>query len=208
MPVPGRRDGIADYPSELKDSLSILPYKAGGTTTLGAAGVAEDLVLVDDLRRFENDIIGRGTHTGGCASTSLVDATQAWSVWGIVPGDRVTNECDGCSFGVIAAIDDCTDTITVTLTGGCCQNFDCGDVYNILSLGGCYRANSIRDINVASSLELYGKFDGEATVCDHDFHILAGGAYNVERKRIISRISILNVVCGETPVVRFTVFGI
>lgn len=210
MPIIGRHGpGCLDYPTNVKDSVSILPFKDGGTTTLAAAGTAEDLVLVTSLRRFEQDIIARGTHTGAGCSATLIDSTQDWCNWGVEVGDLVTNSTD-CSTGTITAIVGTTNTITAPLTGGTDCDYDAADSYTISARGShlCARAETIRRVNIITNLATYIKFDGEANACDHDVHLLAGETYNSDTERIISRINILNVTGGQTPQVRWSVRGI
>jgi hypothetical protein len=94
------------------------------------------------------------------------------------------------------------------LTGGTDDDFDACDAYSITSQGGCYEATEIRRFRIRPTLESYIKFDGEATACDHDLHLGANQNIQVCNIRIISRISFLNVQCGEAPEMRFTVWGV
>ncbi len=206
MPIRGRHGaGCQDYPSNVKDSVSILPFKNGGTTTLACAAVAEDLVLVSSLRRFEQDIIARGSHTTGNCSSDLVDTTQNWCEWGVIVGDVVTNTTAACTFGTISAI--CGNTITATMSA---DDWDVNDVYFITSTPThqCARAETIRKVRLITDLAVYIKFDGEATSADHDVHLLAGESYNDDALRIVSRVSIINVVACQTPEVRWAVNGV
>ena len=211
MPLQGRHGiGCIDYPTNVKDSVTVLPFKNGDTTTL-VAGIPSDLVLTNSLRRFEgDDIVARGTHTGAGCSATLIDSTQDWCNWGVEVGDLVTNTTDCCSTGTITSIVGSTNTITAALTGGTDCDYDACDAYTINTRGShqCSRAENIRKVRIITDLAVYIKFDGEATSTDHDIQLLAGETYNDDGMRIIARINALNVICAETPQVRWSVWGI
>ena len=210
MPIIGRHGvGCIDFPANVKDSVTILPFKDGGTTTLASTNVAEDLVLVSSLRRFEQDIVARGLHTGAGNSATLIDSTQAWCAWGVEVGDLVSNTTD-CSTATITAINLATDTITAVLSGGTDNDYDACDAYNITTQIShqCSRAETIRKISIITNLAVYVKFDGEATCADHDVHLFAGESFTDDTRRIISRISFVNTTGCQTPQVRWNVTGV
>ncbi len=209
MPIIGRHGpGCLDFPANVKDSVTILPFKNGGTTTLSTTNVAEDLVLTSSLRRFEQDIIARGTHTGcNCCTTSLVDSTQAWCTWGVEVGDLVTNTTAACTTGTITAICLTCNTISVSMSA---DDFDTSDVYNITGQIShqCARSETIRKVSIITNQPIYVKFDGEATSTDHDLHLFAGESFTDDTRRIISRISFVNTTGSQTPQVRWHVTGV
>lgn len=208
MSLPGvYHNDEADFPMTVKESLTVLPFKAGGTTTLGTTDVKEDLVLVSALRRFENDVIAAGTHTGSNNASTLTDSAADFLNWGVEVGDTIANTTDGSS-GTITAVT--ATTISVALSGGTDDDFDTSDAYTItkaLSHQGS-RAQMIRKVRIITDLECYIKFDGDASASDHDVHLEAGEAFNDENIRIVSRISVINVVTSETPEFRWLVWGV
>jgi hypothetical protein len=282
MPLAARtKHTEQDYPKSVKESASTLPFKAGGTFTLAVAGTRQNLVFVDDLRRFENDIIAAGlktrvdisdgTHTGGANEAVLTDAAASFIVEGVQVGDRVRNVTDGSSAiitartattitGVLGGgaendwdpadaytvedlsqavltdsaasfilsgveigdrVNNTTDgstalitaitatTITGVLAGGGSNDWVTGEAYTIEALGSHTndRAEEIRKIRIATSLECHIKVDGDASAADHDFHLAAGESMSEDNVRIIARLSVINVVALQLPVLRWWVYG-
>jgi hypothetical protein len=207
MPLPARTKGLtADYPKSVKESVSTLPFKAGGTFTLAVAGTRQNFVFLDDLRRFENDIIAAGTHTGAANQAVLTDANASFINAGVEIGDRINNTTDG-STTIITALT--ATTITGVLAGGGENDWDAADAYTIEALGSQLnaRAEEIRKIRIATSLECYIKADGDARAGDHDFHLLAGESLSEDSVRIISRLCVVNVQVGQQPILRWWVWG-
>ena len=90
MTLAGRRRGDQDFPYPVRESVTTLPFHAGGTRVL-AAGAVEDLVKVADLRRFENmAAVALGTHSGA-AGAALEDSGAEFVAWGVEVGDTLFN---------------------------------------------------------------------------------------------------------------------
>ena len=210
MPLPGiSGSGEMDFPNRVIDSQSTLPYKTGGTTQLAVASTPEDLVLVSALRRFENkDYVAEGTHTGGNNAATLTDSTADFLNWGVEVGDLITNTTDNNSSGTITAVT--ATAITVALTGGTDADFDTGDAYYVNKRVSHEdaRATTIRKVRITTDLDVYVAFDGEASATRHDAHIQAGGAYNDDDVRIVSRISFIQVTGSEQPTLRWMAWGL
>ena len=197
-----------DFPRAVRETVSLLPFFSGGTTTLSVTDVPEDLVLVSALRRFENrTYVAEGTHTATGNAAVLTDSTADFVNWGVGVGDTVFNDTDGSS-AVITAVD--ATTITGVLSGGTDDDWDTSDVYHVNKtlVQQSSRAQEIRKIRIHTDLECYIAIDGEAGSTRHLYHLLAGAAINEEDIRVVSRISVINVVTGETPAFKFAVWGI
>lgn len=208
MPITGRKhNDELDYPLSVRESMTVLPFKAGGTATLGTTAIRENAVLASDLRRFENDVIAAGTHTGGNNVGTLTDANASFLAAGVEIGDLISNTTDGSS-GTITAVT--ATTISVTLSGGTDTDFDTSDAYTIAAKGSHQdaKAQVIRKVTFITDKECYIKYDGDASASDHDVHLEAGESFGDDNLRIIARISFINVVATETPELRWNVWGI
>ncbi len=208
MPLTGRAKGNeVDFPKTVRESVTTMPYSAGGTILLGTTDERENIVLVSDLRRFENSAIARGVQTGGDAQALLTDALGSFIDSGVEVGDLVTNSTDGSSATITALT---ATTITATLAGGSNDDWDDDDVYAITAVGSHAngRASEIREVTLITDLDVWIKFDGDASVTDHTVHLEAGEAYNKSNIRIVGRINFVNTTGTETPTVRWTVWGV
>ena len=198
---------IQDFPMPVKESVTILPFFKGDETTLATTDVPEDLVLVSDLRRFENKVkAARGTHTGGNNVALLTDSTANFIKWGVQVGDLVKNITD-TSEALITGVT--ATTITAALAGGTDDDWDTNDVYQVdkkLSHQGA-RAQIIRKIRIITDLDVYLQIDGEANSDDLLFRLDAGESFNEDSIRCVSRISFINVTNPETPALRWHVWG-
>ena len=208
MPLTGRAKGNeVDFPKTVRESVTTLPYSAGGTILLGTTNVRENIVLVGDLRRFENSAIARGTHTGAANQAVLTDADASFIDAGVEIGDLITNSTDGSSATITALT---ATTITGVLAGGTDDDWDASDVYAITAIGSHVngRATEIREITLITDADAWIKFDGDAGSADHTVHLEVGEAYNKSNIRIVARISFVNTTGVETPTVRWTVWGV
>ena len=214
MPLPGISKDHGDFPSSVRDSQSILPFSLGGTTTLSTTDTPEDLVLVSQLRRFENKtIVARGTETtGGNSTTTITDSTADFINWGVEVGDVVTNTTDSnATWDVDAVVSATVLTVSLNTTGGGDDDWDASDAYTITKsvdnwLGA--RATSIRSVRIRTDLECWIEIDGEAGTANHLVHLLPGGVWNEDGKRIVSRISFVNSSGTDTPTLSWTVYGL
>ena len=197
----------ADFPMTVRESLTILPFRAGGETLITATNVDEILVLVSALRRFENDTnVATGAHTGGANAAVLTDSAGNFLNKGIAPGDLINNDTDGSSTTITAVT---ATTVTGILAGGTDDDWDNGDLYSIdkVTEHAAGRATLIRRLRITADLDIYVRYDGDASAGQHSIRIDAGEAINEDGFRIISGISFINAVADETPTVRWSVAG-
>ncbi len=214
MGLPGiRKQEERDFPRQVRESVTVLPFYVGDETTLATTDVDETLVKVSDLRRFENlSAFATGTHTGGNNSaTTLTDSSGDFIDKGVEPGDTVTNTTDGNSVWNVESVDSATQlTLSLTTTGGGDDDFDTSDAYTIdkaVSHQGS-RAEEIRKIRIITDLDVYIRIDGDASSGSHTVRLDAGESMVEDNIRAVSRISFVNVTNPETPKLRWWVFGL
>lgn len=209
MALPGlHEDAVIDFPRPVKESVTVLPFFKGGSTTLSTTAVAEDLVKVSDLVRFENKtFIAEGTETTGSSAAFLTDSTADFEDWGVSVGDTLFNDTDSSSTTITAVT---ATTLTGVLAGGGSNDWQSAEVYHVNKAvsHGDAEAEEIRKIRMITDLECYIEFEGEASSSRHTVHLLAGESVSEDNVRLISRINIINAVSGETPTVRWFVWGI
>ena len=191
MGLPGiRADEERDFPRQVRESVTVLPFYVGDETTLATTDVDETLVKVSDLRRFENlSAFATGTHTGGNGAAVLTDSAGDFLDKGVEVGDTVNNTTDGSS-ATITAVE--ATTITGVLSGGTSDDWQNGEAYTVdkaVSHQGA-RAEEIRKIRIITDLDVAGESMVEDNI------------------RAVSRISFINVTNPETPKLRWWVFGI
>ncbi len=207
MSLPGiSHDEGGDFPRSVKDSVTTLPFRTGGEVTLATTDVDETLVLVSDLRRFENETnVATGADTGAGNLAFLTDSAGDFINKGIEVGDTVTNDTKS-ETAVITAV---TATIITGVLSGA-ADWDNGDLYSIDKTFSHQnaRAQEIRRLRITTNQDIYVRYDGDASAGQHDLRVDAGEAINEDNIRIVSRISIINVTNPETPVVRFSVAGV
>ena len=202
--LPGvRRQGEQDFPLPLQESVTPLPFHAGGSFTL-VANEIRDLVRVSDLRRFENmGAVARGAHDGAANAAELADSSADFRAWGIEVGDELSNTTSGVS-GVI------TFVIPTSLTADG-VTWDVGDAY-VVNKQTTYlsaRAIEIRKFSITADRPIYVRYDGAPDATDgYDVEIEAGETYYEEHIRIASRLVARAVTGTDTPKVRFTAWGI
>lgn len=208
MSLPGITNDERDFPRTVRDSVTILPFRNGGEVQLGVTDVDETLVLVSALRRFENDTnIATGAHTGGNNEAVLADSAGDFINKGVEVGDTVFNDTDG-SQAIVTAVT--ATTVTGILSGGTDDDWDTSDAYSIDKTVSHQnsRAIEIRRLRITTDLDIYLRYDGDASSGQHDIRINAGESINEDSLRVVSRISFINVTNPEVPTVRFSVFGL
>ncbi len=207
MGLPGiRKQNEEDFPRSVKESVSTHPFFLGGETQLTTTDVDETLVLVGDLRRFENDTnVATGADTGAGNLAVLTDSAGDFINKGVEVGDTVTNDTKAESAvitGVTATV------ITGELSGA--EDWDNGNLYSIdktLSHQGA-RAEEIRKWRITTDLDIYLRYDGDVSSGQHTLRLNAGESINEDNLRIVSRISFINVTNPERPTLRWYVAGL
>ena len=206
MALPGIRGGDQqDFPIPMRESITTLPFHAGGSVTL-TAGEASDLVKVSELRRFENMLaIARGSHTGSNNATTVTDSNADFLDWGVEPGDTVINrtKTPNTSAEILS--------VTATTLETESQDWDASDVYVVdKTVSHQYaRAIEIRRITIVSDEPIYIRFDGAPDSTDgYDVELTSDEAYLDEHIRIVSRVAVIGVDATDTPKVRWTAWGI
>lgn len=197
-----RSHGEPDYPLQINESVTPLPFHYGSTITM-TAGEESTLAKVSDLRRFENmEEVVRGTHTGATSTTTLTDSNADFIDWGIQVGDEVTNVTDSTS----AIID--TVTATTLTTDG--VSWDQNDVYTIDKKVSHQfaRAIEIRRLSIRTNEDIYVRFDGSPSATLYDVRISRNEGYFIENIRIAVRIAALGVSDTSTPEIDIVVWGI
>ena len=192
----------------VREAVQLLKFSKGFEKQLAVTDVDENLVLVSDLRRFENeDNFATGTHTGGNNVAVLTDSAGDFINKGVQVGDTITNDTDGSS-GVITAFT--ATTITTTLAGGTDDDWDTNDEYSIDKTVSHQSAGAVevRKVRIVTDLDCYVRFDGDASSTAFTCRLNAGEALNEDDVRVVSRISFINVTTGEQPTLRGWVFGI
>ncbi len=209
MGLPGIRDNEErDFPRQVRESVTVLPFYVGDETTLATTDVDETLVKVSDLRRFENlSAFATGTHTGGNGAAVLTDSAGDFLDKGVEVGDTVNNTPDGSSATVTLVT---ATAITGVLLGGISDDWQNGEAYTVdkaVSHQGA-RAEEIRKIRIITDLDVYIRIDGDASAGSHLVRLDAGESMVEDNIRAVSRISFVNVTNPETPKLRWWVFGI
>ncbi len=207
MGLPGiRKQNEDDFPRSVKHSVSTLPYTQGNETQLAVTDVDETLVLVSELQRFENDTdIATGADTGAGNLAVLTDSAGDFVNKGIEVGDTVSNDTKG-ETAIITAVT--ATVITGVLSGG--ADWDNGNLYSIdKTLSHQFaRAEEIRKVRITTDLDVYIRYDGDASAGNHTIRLNAGESINEDNLRLVSRISFVNVTNPERPTLRWYVAGL
>ena len=197
-----RNNNELDYPLTVRDAVTTLPFHYGGVVTL-TSGQESDIVKVSDLRRFENmEEVARGTHTGASSTTTLTDSAASFVDWGIQVSDTIYNETDNTSSLVMGVSD--TELVTDGIT------WANGDSYTVDKTKSHQnaRAVEIRKFSILSDLGIYVRFDGAPSADLFSVEIPADDGYFVENARVVSRISAINIITGQTPKINIVCWGI
>ena len=196
---------IQDFPRTMRDSVTTLPYRAGGSSTLTAAQVAT-VVLVTDLRRFENTVaFVLGTHDGGDDSSTFTVSGADFIAWGVQIGDTLdnTNATDGLAGKIIevnaTSLEYDSDTAW--------DDGDEGQVDKTIAFQSA-RATEIRALRIVADSAIYVRFDGAVSDVYHDVQLAANEVYEVDNVRIVNRIVVTGTDATSTPTVRWTVWGV
>lgn len=209
MALPGiGYDETVDFPKTVKDSVTTLPFMKGGSVTLATTAVDENIVLVSDLRRFENTlVVATGVDDGAGNAAFLTDSVGDFINKGVQVGDTVNNTTDGSSATITAVT---ATVISGTLSGGTGDDWDVSDEYTIdkTLTHQSSRATEIRRVSFICDLACYIRFDGDASATNFHVELAAGESYYEDNLRIVSRVSFIQKTGVETPTVRFTVYGV
>lgn len=198
-----RNQDEQDYPLPIQDSVTILPFRSGGTTTL-VANTSTDIIKVGNLRRFENsDAIAKGSHDGAAAAVALSDSSASFIDWGAEVEDEVENTTASTS-GLVTAM---TNT-TITVDG---VTWNANDAYTINKRKSHQwaRATEIRKFSLLADEDIYFRVDGSPGVGDgFTIELTANIAYYEEGIRVVSRVAVIGVSTTGTPTVRWAAWGI
>ena len=193
--------GEQDFPLTVRDSVTTLPFHAGGSVTL-TAGQVIDVVHVADLRRFESlQAYARGTHTGG-AGAQPEDSVANFIAWGVQVGDIFEDRTITENLVVQAVIDETHLVVDDP------SNVGSGDTY-VLNKAVNAIAETIRKFSITADQDILVRYDGTVDETDgYDVEVVAGESYYDENVRIAVRISVKAVSASATPKVRFTAWGV
>ena len=196
-------DDQLDFPNTVRSAVTTLPFHLGGTNVL-TVGVAETLVRVSDLRRFENmDAVVRGTFTPTTSSTSiLTDSNASFLEDGIEVGDEVENTTDSTS-GTITAV----TANTVDVDG---ISWDTDDAYIINKRVSHQfgRPIEIRKFSVTTDADIYIRYDGTPHADNFDVEIERNTGFFSDNVRVVSRVAVVGVSSSATPKVRWIAWGV
>lgn len=208
MSLPGvNSNGEVDYPKTVREAVTPLPYHGGGSVTL-TADVVNDVIVVSDLRRFENsNAVVIGSHTGSNNDANLQDDNASFIDSGIQVKDHVVN---------ISATPETTEVISAVLSETSLSTVEgldwfADDVYVInkrRSLAND-RAIEIRKFSITTDGDVYIRIDGDPDATrGFDIELLADETYYAENIRVAARLAVIPITSGATPKVRWTAWGI
>lgn len=200
-----RTDNDQDYAS--RNAPDQLPYHLGGETTLATTDVDERLVRPGSLVRFENlTNFATGTHTGSGNAASLTDSAGDFVNKGVEIGDLLSNDTDGSTTTITGVT---ATNLTGTLAGGTDDDWDASDAYSIDKKISHQSSSAvaIHRVRIITDLDVYIRYDGDASSGQHTIRLNAGESLNEDSLRIVAGISFINVTSGATPTLRWYVAG-